>query len=311
MQFFMLLCLLCASQLLANKKYDLPVLPDMTTMLEAMRKLDGPYLNATSSKLSDYNKQIPRQIFLTMRDAPLKFEDLPPNIHRYLIHQRHWSSIIADNKYVNKFMNEVFANTSVLWAYNSINPDLFAARAYIWRYSVLYAYGGVYIDADASFHANLDKFILPSDKFILSCEGNKMYPCYSPTYPLGQSPVLFDDYSILQWMIFSAPQHPFLAQTLLNVVAVIKSIYIRKSVVHTNLKLKFNTLICATGPAVFTHSIRQIISTTPNNTDTLGYRRAGTDYSDVRAKFKAAGLDGLHYTSLMEHGVPLLHSLEY
>ena len=308
MQFFMLLCWLCVSQLLANK-YDLPVLPDLMTMLEAMRKLDGPYLNATFSTLSDYTKHIPRQIFVTLKDVPPKFKDLPPHILGYLTHQKHWSAIIANDKYVDRFMNEVFANTSVLWAYESITPSLFAAKADIWRYSVLYAYGGVYIDADASFHADLDKFILPSDKFILSCEKNKMYPCYQPTYPLGQSPVLYDNYQVLQWMIFSAPQHPFLSQTLTNVVAIIKSIYIRKSILLATLSEKKNAMFCATGPAVFTHSIREVISTTSNKT--LGHRRAGTDYPDVRAKYKAAGRDGLlHYSSLMEHGTPLLHSLE-
>ena len=277
-------------------------------MLEAMKKLDGPYSNASSSLLLDSGKHIPRQIFLTMKDVSPKFEDLPPHILGYLNHQKHWSSIIADDKYVDKFMREVFANTSVLWAYESITPSLFAAKADIWRYSVLYAYGGVYIDADSSFHGNLDRFILPSDKFILSCERNPMFACYLPTYPLGQSPVLYNNRAMLQWMIFSAPQHPFLAQTLTNVVAVIKSIYKGKSVLLTNLSQKKNAMICATGPVVFTHSIRQIISTAPN--DTLGYRSAGVDYGGIKAQFKAAWSNDAHYTSLMNDGVPLLKSLE-
>ena len=113
---------------------------------------------------------------------------------------------------------------------------------------------------------------------------------------------------MLQWMIFSAPHHPFLAQTLTNVVAVIKSIYKGKSVLLTNLSQKKNAMICATGPVVFTHSIRQIISTAPN--DTLGYRSAGVDYGGIKAQFKAAWSNDAHYTSLMNEGVPLLKSLE-
>jgi len=45
-------------------------------------------------------------------------------------------------------MNTVFAGTSLLWAYHIINNRAGAAKADIWRYAVLWAYGGAYIDDD-------------------------------------------------------------------------------------------------------------------------------------------------------------------
>ena len=60
-------------------------------------------------------------------------------------------------------MGDVFFNTSVLWAYNLINPELGAAKADIWRMAVLWKYGGVYIDADATVNQNFNKatFLFP------------------------------------------------------------------------------------------------------------------------------------------------------
>ena len=46
-------------------------------------------------------------------------------------------------------MQETFPNTSLLWAYHQIHPMCGAAKADIWRYAVLFVFGGVYIDDDS------------------------------------------------------------------------------------------------------------------------------------------------------------------
>jgi len=53
-----------------------------------------------------------------------------------------------DNEEKDEFMKTAFAGTSLLWAYNIINSRAGAAKADIWRYAVLWAYGGAYIDDD-------------------------------------------------------------------------------------------------------------------------------------------------------------------
>lgn len=118
--------------------YDLPVLPDSNAMLEAMKTLDGPYSNLTSRKSSCHH--IPRLLWLTMNHAPTHHGDLPLHVRQYMELNNNWEPAIIDNQYADKFKTTVFANTSTLWAYRSVNPVLGAAKADIWRYAVLYAY---------------------------------------------------------------------------------------------------------------------------------------------------------------------------
>ena len=46
-------------------------------------------------------------------------------------------------------MQATFPQTSLLWAYHQIHPLCGAAKADIWRYAVLFVFGGVYIDDDS------------------------------------------------------------------------------------------------------------------------------------------------------------------
>ena len=89
----------------------------------------------------------------------------------------------------------MFANTSTLWAYEVLNPQIGTSKVEIWRlgyhrhhhhhhhhhhyhhhghhhhyyYStaILYAWGGMYMDDDANFGTNLDEVIEETDKLIL------------------------------------------------------------------------------------------------------------------------------------------------
>ena len=66
---------------------------------------------------------------------------------------------VCDNKCKDTFMNRTFADTSILWAYNAINPLVGAARADIWRYCVLYLNGGLYLDDDSDIKVPLDNVL--------------------------------------------------------------------------------------------------------------------------------------------------------
>jgi len=54
-------------------------------------------------------------------------------------------------------MDTVFANTSLQWAYSKIHMAYAASKADIWRYAVLYTYGGMYIDDDSDMKTPLDE----------------------------------------------------------------------------------------------------------------------------------------------------------
>ncbi len=46
------------------------------------------------------------------------------------------------------------------WAYNLVRtPQYFASKADIWRYAVLYTYGGMYLDDDSDIRLPLDEVL--------------------------------------------------------------------------------------------------------------------------------------------------------
>jgi len=56
-------------------------------------------------------------------------------------------------------------------AYHLISPLLGAAKADIWRYAVLWLYGGVYLDYDSDIKTQFNELIFKDDEVILSEEG--------------------------------------------------------------------------------------------------------------------------------------------
>ena len=159
-----------------------------------------------------------------------KEQDLNPN----------WKLHICDNADKDSFINLFYANTSLQWAYNNINPtNGGAAKADIWRYAVLYKYGGVYIDADSFLSKPLDSFVRDIDTLIVTFEMNHYDGdwCYSPNsefstlrtiqrYPFLKTAPLFRDRNLLNWCIMSGPGHQFLRQTMINFVKLVRLEYL-------------------------------------------------------------------------------------
>lgn len=99
---------------------------------------------------------IPRLIWVAVKN---KHDALPTHLLSFFSRNPSWSVNICDNECKDHFMGPSgpFAGTSVSWAYFLINPLTGAAKADMWRYSVLYAYGGVYIDDDSDIATELDE----------------------------------------------------------------------------------------------------------------------------------------------------------
>ena len=282
----------------AGQEYDLPVLPDLVTISAALKTLSSPFSNLTLlTENSQAATQIPKIIWLTMKNLPDDYHDLPENVQIVLDQNSKWGSVIADDKLALEFMQKIYPNTSLLWAYESINPVLGAAKADIWRYAVLYAVGGVYIDADAAFMGKLDDFIKPNDKIILSSEKNIINPCYKPDYYLYSKNDGNDDRVIIQWMILTSPQHVFLEKSLINLVNIVKSLYQRQSVLLPDLS-KFQMLLCTTGPWMFSNTIKNVMNS--SSTELVGIRFDGKDYRGLHGIFKWGNNGPDHYLHLLK-----------
>ena len=88
------------------------------------------------------NKKIPKSFWIAVVNASEVAEW--PHIVHLKKSNPNWALNLCDNAAKDSFMRENFYGTSLLWAYENINPAVGgAARADIWRYAVLFLKGGV------------------------------------------------------------------------------------------------------------------------------------------------------------------------
>jgi len=100
--------------------------------------LPHPHSLANLSTTNNNGKLIPRHLWVAIRDAD---DMLNYQIPLLFDRNKGWEVHVTSNKEKDEFMNVVFANTSILWAYHALHPEAGAAKADIWRYCVLWTYG--------------------------------------------------------------------------------------------------------------------------------------------------------------------------
>lgn len=278
--------------------WNLPVLPS-----------NPPPPQLGNSTFGD--KLIPRHLWIAVREleAELNYQ-LPPLFKR----NPGWTVHIESNTMKDTFMNKTFAGTSLLWAYHMISPIAGAAKADLWRYAVLWTYGGAYIDDDSDMMTPLDKVILPTDSLIVAFEKNGFNAnrCYIPRYHLSDYSAFKNGYVevfhgkiLLNWAIMSMPRHALLESLMKNAVEVIKHEYFQDSVLRTlNAAHRWEVIMCSTGPSMLSATARELIMT--NNSAFLrshGLRLANVDFRDYGGKFKAFHApvrnDPKHYMNIM------------
>lgn len=209
---------------------DLPLIPsDLRALVESQR---ANKLNATT------NKYIPSKVWIAVRNI----SDVKPGHYLgpkgFLERNKDWEINFCGNAEKDLFMRTYFMDTSVLWAYNILNPQIGTAKAEIWRIAVLYVYGGMYMDDDANIATPLSEVVRSSDKFIIGKEAYDFDDrCFKDSYSIsnyamnqrfGESQnaeVLFGGKWFFNWAMFSMPGHPILLRTLQHIVAIIQSEY--------------------------------------------------------------------------------------
>lgn len=113
-----------------NEPWNLPLLP--------------PHFPELSSEFKNTNgKQIPRHLWMAFKEIPDE-KNLPDHLRRMFMKNSalNWTLHLANNNDKLAFMEKYYYNTSLLWAYKSIHPKLGNSAADIWRYCVLYIFGG-------------------------------------------------------------------------------------------------------------------------------------------------------------------------
>lgn len=187
----------------------------------------------------------------------------------------------------------------MLDAYFKINPSYGAARSDFFRYLLIYAVGGVYLDIKSSVSVSLDR-LTSNSEYILS---------HWPSAPKG----MFEDWyqssvarlsseppngEFQQWHIIAAPKHPFLEAVIDRVV---KNI-------HDPAKASFCGgigVIRMTGPVPYTLAILPVLKNHPH-TLYRSHPSAGLVYSvmqDMRDHYFLYGNKGNRHYSRFKHPV--------
>ena len=95
-------------------------------------------------------KYIPSNVWIAVRNI----SDTKPGHYLgpkgFIARNSDWNIHFCDNHAKDLFMSTYFHDTSLLWAYNILNPVIGTAKAELWRIAVLYVYGGMYMDDDAN-----------------------------------------------------------------------------------------------------------------------------------------------------------------
>jgi len=130
-----------------NQKFE----NDINIKMEELEKLKKDFMNTIKNKRDDVikytesklsNCEIPLIIFQTWITS-----NLPPKmlktVNKLKATNPEFEHRLFDDNDIRAFLTEYF-NPDVLFAFNKLVPGAF--RADLWRYCVLYIYGGIYLD---------------------------------------------------------------------------------------------------------------------------------------------------------------------
>lgn len=181
--------------------------------------------------------------------------------------------------------------------YLRIDPTYGAARMDLFRYLLIYARGGVYLDVKSTLTRPLDEVLLSGDRYLLSrwqgCgeDRHESWGLHDELAAIGRA-------ELQQWQVIAAAGHPFLRAVIENVLYNIDH-YVPS--VHGVGK---DGVLRLTGPITYTQAITSLIRSQPHRlvrsfTD-LGLRYSIYDQEDRHVRiFKT------HYSLLRSPVVAL------
>jgi mannosyltransferase OCH1-like enzyme len=144
--------------------------------------------------------KIPRNIFQTWKIKNIS-EKLKELTDSWITKNPNYTYYLYDDDDCEQFIKENF-DERVLTAWRRIIPGAF--KADLWRYCILYIYGGVYADIDTICFNSIDIFLNENTEFITPIDLNNN--CNIGTYNLFNS------------FIASIPRHPILLECINKIV---------------------------------------------------------------------------------------------
>lgn len=156
---------------------------------------------------------IPKIIHQTVRDKAAIHPVFSENISKIKCINPGWEHKLYDDRDIYEFISSNY-DSSILDAYQSINPIYGAAKADFFRYLLIYKCGGVYLDIKSTVTKKLDLVLKEDDQFLLSHWANGPG---EPYRKWGLHRALGPRGEYQQWHIVAAPGHPFLEEVIFRV----------------------------------------------------------------------------------------------
>jgi mannosyltransferase OCH1-like enzyme len=140
------------------------------------------------------NYDIPKNIFLTHKSMTYinSKPELRRSVNSWLKYKKNYRIFYYDNASCDSFIKKNFSN-DVYKAYQRL--PMAVMKADLWRYCIIYMYGGIYTDADAECMMHPDIFTSP--KTLLVCGPEK------------------DGIHLCQWC-FAAPKHSPIIKSIID-----------------------------------------------------------------------------------------------
>lgn len=185
------------------------------------------------------NTAIPKIIWQTYKDD---LDKTGEQIQRCV---KSWKTM--NKNYEHRYYNDAQAAELILKDFGKEWYDLFnnvplgVIRADIFRYLVIYKYGGIYSDIDTVCKIPIDSWITGPDKF------KKDYTAIFAAEIVGRDILVVD--RICQWTFAAAPNHPILKSIVDNVYNALKETK------WEDVTDVVNAIHYTTGPNIFSYSI--------------------------------------------------------
>lgn len=176
---------------------------------------------------------------------------------------------------MDNFVNEHFKG-EIAECYNKLN--IIVAKVDLWRYLVLYKYGGVYLDMDSSIEKPLCELIHDDDDAIITAEENPSF--------------------YVQWALIFSKQHPILKKTI--------------EIVCNNIKNNTypNDIHRTTGPTAYRRAINEVHLELFNTIINHGeiYKNTDITYKSNDVSYRLYGIDYNGYFCFKHDATELLYN---
>ena len=215
--------------------------------------------NFYPAKIKNYSKKIEPNFFQTFKSSKVD-EDHNEKYSNFRKKNPEFNFYFFDDLDMDEYMEKNWSHRKI---YKIYKDSIFgASKADIWRYCILYQYGGIYLDFDSSIEFELSTIPNDVSEFI-SFEKNKISSQisedYTPDYaflnnlPKEYKDKIHPENLVIQWLLIYKKNHPIL----MTAIEEIEKNY--EFFLGKKFKSAHMAIVNYTGPVILTKAVRDYV----------------------------------------------------